>query len=373
MAKKKKAKKKATSKRGGTGSTKRTRKKKSKLDIFADTTNRIIEMIEADGLLPWQKPWKGDRGFPTNLSSGKEYRGINIFILGFSPYACRYWLTFKQAKELAVKEARKAGRKIKQIVETKEGKACRPWYLDEDTGEAFLGGIKKGEKKYGYVVFWKWIDYSRTEADENGDEKVIDSSVPMLRFTPIFNALQTSGITIPQPEKEKDFSPVAECEKLLESYKHGPTVNFGGDRACYSPILDTISCPKPDTFKTPEDYYSVLFHEHIHGTGHERRLNRKTLTAAGYFGGHNYSEEELVAQMGSSFLSAITGVHTPKVEENSAAYLKHWMAKIKSDPKLLVHSASRAQKAVDFIRGTKFEKQESEPTNGGNERDTEAA
>ncbi len=358
---KKKTKKKATSKR-----------KKNKIDIFQVTTDRIISMIEADGLLPWQRPWAGGRGFPVNLSTQKEYRGINVFTLGFSPYDCRYWLTFNQAKELAVKEARKKGREIKQIVETKEGKACRPWYLDEGTGEPFLDGVNKGEKKYGFVVFWKWREYSHTKEDENGDEQTVNGAVPMLRFTPIFNALQTTGITIPQPEEKKDFSPVTECEKLLESYKRGPTVHFGGDRACYSPMLDTISCPKPDTFKTPEDYYSVLFHEHIHGTGHERRLSRKTLLATGYFGDHNYSEEELVAQMGSSFLSAITGVHTPKVEENSAAYLKHWMTKIKDDPKLLVHAASRAQKAVDFIRGIEFEKKEAQPAKAV-EHGTEAA
>jgi len=343
MAKKKKARKKGS-------------KKKPRIDIFQEMTDRIVEMIEKDGIAPWHKSWKGQSGLPTNLKTGKVYRGANIFTLSFSPYGSHYWVTFKQAKELAVKEARKAGRKIKEIVETKEGKACRPWYLDEDTGEAFMGGIRKGEKKFGYVVFWKNI-LKRGEEAEGGEEGERDGGyvIPMLKYTPIFNVEQTDGITIPKPPDRNDFSPVEECEKLLEQYKTGPRVTFGGDRAYYSPQLDYIKVPHPQDFDAPENYYNVLFHEHVHGTGHASRLARKTLMDAAYFGSHQYSEEELVAEMGASFLSAHTGINTQPIVENSAAYLKHWLGKLKKEPKLLVHSASRAQKALDYITNAKFD------------------
>lgn len=335
---------------------KKSGKKKPKIDIFAEMTDRIIGMIEQDGVAPWHKSWVGRSGMPTNLKTGKVYRGINVFTLGFSHYSSNHWVTFKQAKELAVKEARRSGRKIKEIVETKDGKACKPWYLDEETGKPFMGGIRKGEKKHGYVVFWKNQAFKgKKDEAEDGEERVDGRVIPMLRYTPIFNAEQTEGIVVPKIDRGDDFSPIEECEKVLAAYKkRGPRVTFGGDRAYYSPQLDYIKVPTPEDFQTPENYYNVLFHEHVHGTGHSSRLARKTLMNAAYFGSHQYSEEELVAEMGASFLSAHAGIATPPIVENSAAYLKHWLGKLKKDPKLLVHSASRAQRAVDFVLDVKF-------------------
>ena len=330
-------------------------KKKPRIDIFEETTARIIAMIEKDGIAPWHKAWNGQSGMPTNLKTGKVYRGINVFTLSFCEYGSHYWLTFKQAKELAVKQARKTGRKIREIVKTKDGRPCRPWYLDEQTGEAFMGGIRKGEKKFGYVVFWKNM-VARGEGIEGGEdgERENDRVIPMLKYTPIFNVEQTDGIEIPKPPERKDFSPVKECEKLLEAYKHAPRVVFGGNRAYYSPQLDYIKMPDPEEFDAPENYYNVLFHEHVHGTGHASRLARKTLMNAAYFGSHQYSEEELVAEMGASFLAARTGIDTKPIVENTAAYLKYWLGKLKKEPKLLVHSASRAQRAFDHITNVTF-------------------
>lgn len=331
-------------------------KKKARIDIFKEMTDRIVNMIEQEGIAPWHKPWNAGAGLPTNLKTGKTYRGINVFSLGFSPYGSHYWVTFKQAKELAVKEARGAGRKIKEIVETKDGKACKPWFLDEETGEAFMDGVRKGEKKYGYVVFWKnQMFKSKDKADGEEGESDNGNVIPMLKYTPIFNLEQTQGISTPKAPERSGFSPIEECERMLAAYnKRGPKVTHGGNRAYYSPQLDYIKVPNAQDFDGPEEYYKVLFHEHVHGTGHYSRLARKTLMASSYFGSHQYSEEELVAEMGASFLSAHCGIDTPPIVENAAAYLKHWLGQIKRDPKLLVHSASRAQRAFDFMLDVKF-------------------
>jgi len=40
-----------------------------------------------------------------------------------------------------------------------------------------------------------------------------------------------------------------------------------------------------------------------------------------------------------------------RILENSAAYLKRWIDRLKSDSRLLVSAASHAQKAADFIQG----------------------
>lgn len=353
---------------------KKTRKKKKpRVDPFQATTDRIIQMIEEGGVMPWHKPWSGESGLPTNLSTGKVYRGINIFTLSFTPYASHYWLTFNQARDLAVKEARAEGRKISKIViddlpkdfaasEALEalikGARRKSFYYDVDQQELFRGGVRAGEKKFGYVVFWKSRSWTEEKEGPDGTVEARERFVPMLRFTPIFNALQADGITIPTIERPEGFTPIGECEKVIAEYERGPRVDHGGDRACYWPSRDQISMPDQKAFDRPEFYYTTRFHEEVHGTGHACRLARKTLMDSTYMGSHQYSEEELVAEMGASFLAAHTGIDIAPVVENSAAYLKHWLAVIKKEPKLLVNSASRAQKAVDYILNREWKPEE---------------
>ena len=92
-----------------------------KFDVYEMVTNRILEALE-NGTVPWRKPWTGGTaaGCPVNLKSKKAYRGINVFVLGLQGFSSRYWVTFKQAKDLK-------------------------------------GSVKKGSKGTP-VVFWKWID-----------------------------------------------------------------------------------------------------------------------------------------------------------------------------------------------------------------------
>jgi len=62
-------------------------------------TDRITTLLE-QGTVPWQKPWNAEQGQPRSLVSKKEYRGINLWILGSMAYESPYWLTFNQAKGL---------------------------------------------------------------------------------------------------------------------------------------------------------------------------------------------------------------------------------------------------------------------------------
>ena len=62
-----------------------------------------------------------------------------------------------------------------------------------------------------------------------------------------------------------------------------------------------------------------------------------------------YSEEELIAEMGSAFLCNVAKIEVDVT--NSASYLDGWMKYVCANPKALVHSAGKAQKAVDYILG----------------------
>ena len=126
---------------------------------------------------------------------------------------------------------------------------------------------------------------------------------------------------------------------------------------CYRPSTDSVHMPERRFFTSEEAYFSTLFHELSHSTGHASRLARvsllenKGMDAQGE-ARKTYAEEELVAEMGASFLCAHAGIIEAELE-NSAAYLQGWIDALKSkDAKgWIIRAASQAQKATDFIRG----------------------
>jgi antirestriction protein ArdC len=112
--------------------------------------------------------------------------------------------------------------------------------------------------------------------------------------------------------------------------------------------------PDRARFDGAAEYYSTLFHELTHSTGHASRLNRPTLTESAGFGSNPYCKEELIAEMGAAFLCGQAGIAEGTLE-NAAAYLQNWLAQLHSDKKLIVQAAAQAQKATDFILGIKHE------------------
>jgi antirestriction protein ArdC len=119
-------------------------------------------------------------------------------------------------------------------------------------------------------------------------------------------------------------------------------------------VVDTVNMPKPKLFDGPEEYYSTLFHELTHSTGHARRLNRQTLTDLCPFGSTNYSKEELVAEMGAAFLCGVSGIENLTVD-NSAAYVASWLRVLRNDKHLVILAAAQAQRAADFIQGVIYQ------------------
>ena len=147
---------------------------------------------------------------------------------------------------------------------------------------------------------------------------------------------------------ENEFNPIENAQAIIDGWKNKPEINHvEGDRAYYMPKFDKITLPLKSQFKSPEEYYSTAFHELAHSTGHSKRLNRKELTEANYFGSHDYSKEELTAEFASAFLCSTSGIE--KTIDNSAAYIKGWSQKLRSNPKWLVSAAAKAQKAANLI------------------------
>jgi antirestriction protein ArdC len=286
--------------------------------VFEIITGKILSHLD-NGVIPWRKPWSGKAGIPRNLVTGKPYKGINLFLLMSECYSSPCWLTFKQV---------------------------------QDKG----GSIKKGEKS-SLVIFWKFLEIEEVNKETSDPEK---KKIPMLRYYRIFNVLQTEGMVYPQPLVSiNSLDPIAQAEALVEAYKDKPEIKHGFTKACYRPSEDLIKMPLLNSFISQEEYYSTLFHECVHSTGSEKRLDRSTLTESQGFGSESYAQEELVAEMGAAYLCGISGISQATIE-NSASYIKGWRDTIAKDPKLVIIAAAQAQKAVSWITGESLIEEEKE-------------
>jgi len=277
-------------------------------NVYEIVTERIIKLVEEKGHLPWQRPWKVNESFPVNIERpSKPYQGINFWLLLSAGFASPFWLTAKQAKKLG-------------------------------------GRIKYSEwKKSTLIVFWKFLD----------DKEDAKKRIPLLRYYYVYNIEQAEGIDpkhIPAivENSKLEFEPISNCEKILSDMPIPMSkVQHGFNRACYKPWADQIEMPNKEDFVGVEEYYSTLFHELTHATGHETRCDRKEAFGAG-FGREKYSKEELVAEIGTCFLCHTAGIEN-KIMDNSAAYIGSWLKKLKNDPRMIVFAASQAQKATDYI------------------------
>ena len=298
----------------------------SRPSIYQTVTDRIISSLKA-GVIPWEKPWKSPRfaggPFPRNFYTGKPYRGINVLLLWSSDYSSPFWLTFKQAQELK-------------------------------------GTVRKGEHGTP-IVFYKQLPEHATN-DENTGE---DERVPFVlcRYI-VFNVEQCDGLTLPEVSQPMPAPEVDEdelCESIVNGWENRPALHLTSPteyRAYYRPSTDSVHMPARNRFVDTAHYYSTLFHELIHSTGHESRLNR---TFGDRFGDELYSKEELVAEMGAAFLAAIAGIANEHTDRNTTAYIQNWISKLQEDNRLIVHAAANAQKAVDSILGSTFEDATEQP------------
>ena len=278
-------------------------------------TQSIIAAMER-GIVPWRKPWTTKGFSPYNAISGRPYRGLNVPILVLGGYGDPRWMTFNQAK--------------------KKG-----------------AHVRKGERGQ-LVYFWK-IDRKDTgEVDDKGE--TIYTRIFIFRMYNVFNVEQIDGLGL-KPIQAVDHEPIPEAERIAARYvaRSDLIIDHTADpRAYYSKLLDQLHMPLLSMFKDPKGYYCTLFHEMGHSTGHDSRLNRRSLIESAVFGDPEYSEEELVAEFTSAFVCSEAGL--PNVEP-SAAYIEGWLSALKNDPGMLVFAAGQGQKAADYILGSLEEDQ----------------
>lgn len=276
-------------------------------NVYQMVTDRIVAELEKSSI-PWKRPWTGVNTRAYNRISNKPYSLLNQILLGRDGE----WATFKQWTDLG-------------------------------------GHIRKGEKS-SFVVFWKIQPYE----DINADGEKIVKQIPLLRYYNVFHISQVDGVE-PKAQKElKEVEPIEVAETIKESYKereHIEIVETVTNKAFYSPALDYINVPCKEQYQNANEFYSTLFHEMVHSTGHKTRLDRFANDEKVAFGSESYSKEELVAELGSAMMLNQIGIETPQTFKNSAAYVQNWLQVLRNDNKFIVSAASKAEKAVNFILG----------------------
>ena len=279
------------------------------MNIYETITNRILSQLE-HGQIPWRKTWT--TGLPKSLTTGKEYRGVNILVLGTAEHISRYWVSYREALRLG-------------------------------------GHVRKGERATP-VVYWKW----RTPAElaKIQEKTGRDSLAPCVPFVnAVFNLEQIEGVERPVDDVPNHSHARLEiADQMLAVTPDKPEIIHTVTKdPAYSPRLDRITLPHLSQFESADEYYSTLFHELVHSTGHPKRLNRFAEVEGDRF--ERYSFEELIAEFGAAFLSAFAGIKSPTTEALQASYIEGWSRALRKDPRLIVRAAAAAQRATDYIRG----------------------
>lgn len=285
-------------------------------DIYQTITDRIVADLES-GTRPWLKPWSVEHaaGRITRplRANGIPYQGINVLMLWTTSvakgYAAPHWMTFKQAIDLGAH-------------------------------------VRKGEQG-SLVVYADRIRRKETNA-ETGEE--IDAEIPFLKSYNVFNVEQIDGLpehfyAKPAPRSET-IQRITRAEAFFAATSSD--IRHGGNRACYVISQDRIDLPVFEAFRDAESYYATLAHETVHWTRHKSRLNREF--GRKRWGDEGYAMEELVAELGSAFLSADLEL-TPEIREDHAAYISGWLEVLKRDKRAIFTAASHAQRAADFLHG----------------------
>ena len=282
-----------------------------KTDVKQVITDRIVALMER-GTEAWQKTWKvaAAAGMPCNASTGAPYRGVNILILWAqcqeAGFRSNRWMTYKQAQAVGAQ-------------------------------------VRKGEKSVTCVYF----EMMKRKEPQEGEAEFF----PMAKAFNLFNLDQIDNLPedLKEPTETDMTPPPFSHDELAEQFIEatGARIEHHGNRAFYRPSTDTIVLPEPEAFIAPANYYATACHELTHWTGHASRLDRD-FSKSRRFGDETYAFEELVAELGSSFLAGHFGFIDATVE-NHASYLASWIKVLKNDKSAIFTAAKHASAAYEYL------------------------
>jgi len=296
------------------------------MNVTETELNKLVENVAAamqKDSYKWKKSWI-EAGSPINYSTGEAYSGVNFLSLNFAMvnkgYKNNQWLTFKQLKTLG--------------------------------GELINNS-------------WNYIyKFGTTPVkDENGKPKIKNGQQQIkfyFRCFVVYNIANTSLEAKTIEKKSTQYS-VDEIEAFIDRVNNNDVrIKTDSTNGCYySPSYDWVHMVNKNNFidtkdaNATEHYYSVLFHELVHATGHQKRLNRFENTKSMKFleGKSHYAYEELVAELGSMLFASKYNLSVEStVREDHIAYLQSWIKALRSEDgtKLLTSAAAKAAAAFKY-------------------------
>jgi antirestriction protein ArdC len=274
----------------------------------------MVDILEAGDLPPWLKGWQPGHAphGPWNPSTGKQYSGENAISLmiaqmdqGLDQAA---WMTYNQAKAVGAQ-------------------------------------VEKGSSSVRIKKYIPRTDQELAKLEPG------EYAGPMIKYAHVFPVSMITGlpeklVAPTNPQLMDTLERHAACEELIDKAQNalGITIKYDREQPFYQPSTDTIHCPKPESFISPDHWYATILHEIAHATGHPSRLNRDMKAL---WGTPEYAKEELVAETASYFMGARLGIgHDP---QNHAAYIQHWIDVLKTDNKALTYAAAQAERVCQAL------------------------
>ncbi|WP_124979545.1 zincin-like metallopeptidase domain-containing protein [Nonlabens xiamenensis] len=322
-------------------------------ELYETINNKILKSIEDHKSIPWNKPWVK----PSKIEGDVEYN---------------MYLSYATNKPYSILNQLMIDDQLKQPV-------SNPFFITPNTIKRKRGKLKKTAKQITLFVagvMWvfendddKYITYSenkmRAWLTDNFQYKggVLESTINdcfrrFLTTTQVYSADDVTGIKfnfdnrdyIPGRKNQWENS-IEVADAMVES-RPSPRVKIiheAQDQAYYTRREDKVVMPKKEQFPEAARYYATLFHEIIHSTGSSKRLHR--VMGAKQFD-PQYNKEELVAEIGASYLTAEAGILNFHIE-HTADYLKSFIDGLKrqigEDPETLVTAFANAQRAAEYF------------------------
>ena len=308
--------------------TKETTVKSSAEEIL---TNQLIEFFEKGNT--FKKDWDDStEGKVLNCHSSKEYNGSNIVllmmhqILNGHPHSIYCGIGQGNTLKMRLKKGSKSARILMPIFHSEDKK--------DKEGKPILDLL-------GDPVQNKWTTF-KTACVFNIDQ---------FEDSPAKQKILDKFVSAPGPtvQKFKDHKPT---EKLINSYikRESIDVFFGSDSAYYTPLSDTVTMPDKEQFTSQCGFYGTYLHELIHSTGHQKRINRKTLTDPNT-NRTSYATEELITELAAVNLTHELKISTVDKLQNSAAYLESWVKTLKADKKILFKLLKQSTESIKYLKG----------------------
>ena len=288
------------------------------------TANKILASMKAQLENPktkqrWESPFNRTGGSGKNALTNTYYKGSNSMLTMFDAYNNKY---------------------------------AHAIYATQKQWATLKCEVVKGSPSLP-ITFWKttYEDSKRIKG-----KKVSVGS--FCRYYRVYNVKFVEGeYKVPTFKTGKQYS-----IKLIDDFVKATKVELKHDenKGCfYSPKKDYVNMEYKTNFKDTEEanatvhYYSTLFHELTHSTGHESRTNR-IKTNLNKFGSHTteYAFEELVAEIGSILLGHQFNIEKT-IRDNHSKYLNSWIKALKDDYTLIATAFAQAQKAVDYFVSSK--------------------